>query len=58
VQAWADWDIPSYIEQCRYWRKHPPAHRMIAAYLGIKADEPPSAPEGEQFDELIKTMGI
>ncbi|WP_148293732.1 hypothetical protein [Azospirillum sp. B4] len=32
--------LPRYHALWRYWRRHPPVHLMVAAYLGIKPDEP------------------
>ena len=34
--AWQEWDLPRLIEQTRYWRKHPPTHMLVAAYLEYK----------------------
>lgn len=36
AQAWNDWDLPSLVAQQRYWRKHPPVHLLVAAYLDYK----------------------
>ncbi|MDE1145640.1 MAG: hypothetical protein PW843_03335 [Azospirillaceae bacterium] len=37
--------LPRYRALWRYWRRHPPVHLMMAAYLGIKPDEPPPVDE-------------
>ncbi len=38
--------LPRVMEIQNYWRKHPPVHVMIAAYLGIK-------PEAESKSETL-----
>lgn len=43
TQAWSEWDIPSLIAQQRYWRRHPPVHLLVAAYLDYK----PAAQPGQ-----------
>ncbi len=35
-------EFPDYLRLARYWRRHPPVHLMVAAYLGVK---PPKSPE-------------
>ena len=35
-QAWSEWDLPSITTQLRYWRRHPPVHQLVAAYLDYK----------------------
>jgi len=27
-------------ELCSYWSRHPPTHVLVAAFLGVKSDEP------------------
>jgi hypothetical protein len=42
--------LPEFYAQCRYWRKHPPSHKLIAAWVGYKP--PPEAPEPANFAAL------
>jgi len=51
----------------RYWREHPPAHLLLAAFLGFSApasglpDMAPEAVAGVSFDEAVSrlsAMGI
>ena len=35
-QAWHEWDLPSIDAQLNYWRRHPPVHLLVAAYLDFK----------------------
>ena len=47
AQAWADWDLPSLTTQMRYWRKHPPVHLLVAAYLDYKPGAEPGSPRAD-----------
>jgi hypothetical protein len=44
AQAWSEWDLPSLVAQSHYWRKHPPVHLLVAAYLDYK----PAAVSGDR----------
>ena len=32
--------LPRVYALMEYWRKHPPTHILVAAYLGVKSDSP------------------
>jgi len=32
-------------ELCLYWSRHPPIHVMLAAFLGVKSEEPAVMPQ-------------
>lgn len=51
AQAWADWDLPSITTQLRYWRRHPPVHLLVAAYLDYKPDRQPGTPGAQAANE-------
>jgi hypothetical protein len=46
----------------RYWQKHPPLHLMLAAFLGVSADEPvaavPSSPRAQAIPSNVVLAGI
>ncbi|MEC4589499.1 hypothetical protein VPG91_00725 [Nitrospirillum amazonense] len=44
--------LPRYQALWRYWRRNPPVHLMVAAYLGIKSGGPPPADETGLADLL------
>ena len=48
AQAWSDWDLPSITTQLSYWRKHPPVHLLVAAYLDYKPAAAPGASRASQ----------
>lgn len=48
AQAWSDWDLPSLLAQLRYWRRHPPVHLLVAAYLDYKPRGGSGAPATSQ----------
>ena len=57
AQAWADWDLPSLVTQLRYWRKHPPLHQLVAAYLDYKPGvEPGSAKSAASNEAAIAAL--
>lgn len=41
-----------------FWQRHPPVHRMVAAYLGIEADDSPAGnpTSDENFIEFFQAM--
>jgi hypothetical protein len=43
--------IPQYLELAAYWRKYPPAHLLLRAALGYKANEPRTSDLGGLFAE-------
>lgn len=45
-------DLPTLAALSKYWRKYPPLQVMIAAYLGIKSDEPDKVKK-PAFEELM-----
>jgi len=64
-------DLPRLESMNRYWRKSPPLHLMVQAYLGITPTEdtfPPSIEEQQyvpatkltkdEFDALLKAKGL
>lgn len=59
--AWDDvldqLDLPSLGAFTRYWKRHPPVHVLVAAYLGVEsADEPPQQrppPDAAALEELM-----
>mgnify|MGYP000178497425 FL=1 len=36
----------------RYWKKNPPVHQLVAAYMGIKPEEEKGSPD-ELFGMLL-----
>lgn len=51
--------FPQYKALCAQWRKTPPAHVLLAGYVGYKAP-PEVTPEsqGEQLNELAGMAGV
>ena len=45
--------MSQYNRLARYWSNHPPLHVMVAAYLGIKPEEPKPNWETESFESLV-----
>lgn len=52
-------DIPRLAAMNEHWRKHPPVHIMVAAYLGYepKAQKRESVNSPEEIEKLIAMMG-
>lgn len=59
MQAWAEWDLPSIKVQLRYWRRHPPVHQLVAAYLDYKpraGDDAPRASSQACNDANVEAL--
>lgn len=46
-------DLPRLQALNKYWAGHPPVHVMVAAYLGVKPEEPLD-PEKQDFTALLQ----
>jgi hypothetical protein len=49
-----DMPFPDYLRLARYWRRQPPVHLMVAAYLGVKAPRETGAKPQFDFGALMR----
>lgn len=59
MQIEQEWDFPFLDGWNKYSRSHPPLHIMVAAYLGIKPEQPkPAIDDGMRLiNELTGALG-
>ncbi len=64
-------ELPDLWAQLKYWRRHPPVHLLVAAYLGFKAPTDADSDEAafeeaqavqrlnqSEFDDLLRRHGL
>jgi hypothetical protein len=56
AQAWSEWDLPSLVTQLRYWRRHPPVHLLVAAYLDYKPAAQGGPGGGGMSDATVQAL--
>lgn len=47
--------FPRYLAFCKYWKRSPPLHKMVAAYLGTGGAD--NKPQGEDHRNLAGIFG-
>jgi hypothetical protein len=47
--------LPRYQTLCRHWRRHPPAHLLLASWLGAGQDK---APDSHDLGDLAAMFGV
>jgi hypothetical protein len=47
--------LPRFKALADHWRRHPPTHRLLAAWLGVEA-ESKAKPAKQDFDSFFKEL--